>query len=787
MSAQNLARLLGSRRALLIGAPLTPAERSLHAQLQRSAGALQQADTDAEMQALAAEPDDDRLAVVFAPALLDAALIDTLARNGCRGIVWAHDTPVPPALLQAARPHQLRFIGPRSAGFFQSGGLTAGAFARVPQRGGIALITQSGSIAAAAVDWAIGRGIGLSWAISTGAEADVDLADCLDAAALDPATRAVILQVGRIRGGRKFISAARACARLKPVVVLQSRVGGREGLSGPDPVRSAAFARAGLVECATLDGLFDALAAMARLPERREARVLTLGNGAGMCALGVDAVLQHGLGLWPCDDETFAAVHTLATRARRLEGALDIGSLEPATLAEVCRLLLARDSLDYLLLMHSPSLEAAHAPYVEALVAAQLGPRLVTIWLGLETAVPAMRRAGEAGLNTFGTADRAARAIHYRWLHQRTRELLMQTPPHRERRDFHQGDAHLELLAALAGDDRALSQDAVHRVLDDYGIAPLGGTAIGGRFELRIRRHHELGSYLDVTTYGTLLHSATAIAFPPLDPLLVQRMIEAMQISLTPPIQAALARELLALAQLALDQPAVSALRVSLRPDPQGVLRRDAAAEIELDANPPPAALRLILPPYPEQLRRPIVLRDGSRYRVRPILPEDEPALIKLLESLRPEDLRLRFFTMIRHFSHEMAARMTQIDYDRELVLAVETDDAEARFCAMAHLVLEPYGDRAEFAILVDHHHTGHGLGRRLMDELLNYARSRGLHIVYGDVLDENESMLALARRLGFKVRYHPEERGARRVEIDLRRVVAAEAPHPRLDTLRSD
>ncbi|WP_428311734.1 GNAT family N-acetyltransferase [Hydrocarboniphaga sp.] len=773
MSAQNLERLLRSRAVLAVGEPGTPQEQSLLRRLGATAESLEQVHSKAQLHAQLKLAALQRLVVVFDARLIGPRVIAALAESGCRGLVWPSADPIPELVLQAARPHRLRFLGPRSGGFFQGNGLSAGEFPPDMAAGSLALITQSGSIAAAAIDWANGRRIGFSFAVTTGAEADADIADFLDVAALDPNTRAVILQVGAVRGGRKFMSAARACARLKPVVVLQSRLGGREALSGADPVRSAAFERAGLVECLTLDGMFDALTALARIPAvdrgGEPVRVITIGNGAGLCALGVDAVLRYQLALGSCSDETFAQIAQHAPRARRLEGAIDAGPADPQALTELCRALLADGRSDYVLLVHSPQLDAAHRLHVDALLAAQLGSKLVTVWLGMKTAIDARRRSTEAGLATFVTAGQAARALRYRWLHGRTRELLMQTPPPSERAAVDCEAARALLAAAIAREHGVLDADGADALLQLYRLPPSSAAVVlAQRFVLSIERHTEIGTHLTITAVSGLLQSTTGRAFPPLDGLLAQRMLEALELTLPAAMRPPLLQALSALSQMALDLPMLAQLRIVLAFDADGALHRVGSGAVQVDAQPPPERQRLILAPYPEDLSCVVVSRRGS-YRLRAIRPEDEPALLTLLQRLRPDDVRMRFFAAIRYFSHEMAARMTQIDYDRELVLVAEAEAEPGLISAVAHLVIDAYGDSGEFALLVHHDHAGSGLGRLLMQQLLAHGRRQGLHSIHGDVLRQNTPMLGLARSLGFVLRGPYDEPDSVRVEIDLR------------------
>lgn len=774
MSAQNLEAMLGSRKTLLIGTPRTPLERAIATRLAATSTYLVRAEDASELrECLRLPAAADALAVVIDAALINASTVSALASARCRGIVWAAADSIADELLHAARPHRLRFLGPRTAGFWKLDGLSAGAFPCGLGGGQLALIAQSGSIAAAAVDWAAGRGIGFSWAVTTGAEQDADLADFLDLAALDPATSAVILQLGRIRGGRKFMSAARACARVKPVVVLQSRLAGSECGRTADPVRSAAFARAGLVECETLDMLFDALSALALVPARASARVLVAGNGAGVCALGIDAALRSGLALAQCSAEHFGSVRGRAPRARRLNGAVDLGAIEPDGLAQICETLLDDPEVDYLLLVHSPSLDSAHQPYVQALRKLRPDPRLVTVWLGLESATSARRSAIEAGLASFATADQAARAIHYRWLHRRTRELLMQTPPPRQTPGTDCRSAAALVEAALRRGESRLGEQQAAQLLACYGLpsTPLRAQHPACWFELTLARHAELGMHLSLSAGCGPLRSAVAYGFAPLDGLLARRMLEVLKLpddtSFTAAMQDTLCASLLVLSDIALELPDVASLRIRLGVDALGTRQLASAAEIGIEAA-APERQRLMLAPYPTSLVKTVTTHGGRVYRLRPIRPEDEPMVVALLERMRPEDVRLRFFASIRYFSHAMSARMTQIDYDRELVIAAEDPEQPGALCALAQLVLGPYGVSGEFAIMVHHAHAGAGLGHVLMDELLDYGRRRGLHRICGDVLRENTPMLALAQELGFSKQPHADEPDCWRVEISL-------------------
>jgi RimJ/RimL family protein N-acetyltransferase/succinyl-CoA synthetase alpha subunit len=765
MTIRNLEAYFKPRRVVILGQASHPSAAALIDNLRRTAPELIAAPAGP-----AAEP--GALGIVADPAALDEAVLEQLAAQGCRSLIWPHPARPDTALLQAARRHTTRLLGPRSPGILHPAQrLAAADLPGLPLGGSLALIAQSQSVAAAAIDWATGRRLGFSWVAVTGGESDVDIADLLDYAALDPATRAVAIEVGRIRGARKFMSAARACARAKPVVTLQTRLADWYG-KGADPVRSAAFARAGMVECLSLPALFDAFAALHRLPALRSARVLVVSNGSGICALGVDAVLRNGLQAAEPDAAAWERLRALVPALKKLGGGVDIGEPGLDLTIAALRACLADPAVDVVLFIRSPHGGHSHEAVARALAQAQFDQRLLTVWLGLETALPARRYSADAGLATFTSADAAARAVRYRWLYARNRELLTQTPPRGPAPPLTCADTAARLRQLLDQGKNQLRGAEAARLLAGYGLDSRAA-ASGLRLEVRAQRHSELGMHLAVSLAQPGFAAPTGHGFAPLDPLLARRMLA--DAGLRADVETAAAElEALALAlvrvgQLVLDQPLLAELHLRLAARGGTVACLQGATLLLLDGEPPAERARLALAPYPAALVH-VLARGGERYQVRPVRPDDEPALIRLLQSLDPETVRLRFFAYIRHFSHDLAARMTQIDYDRELALVILPEGQPDRLVGMGTLAADPDGARAEFAVLVDQAHCGRGLGRHLLEEFLLRAREQGIGVVFGEVLAENATMIGLARALGFSVRALPDDPGVVHVE----RAVAA-------------
>jgi len=210
---------------------------------------------------------------------------------------------------------------------------------------------------------------------------------------------------------------------------------------------------------------------------------------------------------------------------------------------------------------------------------------------------------------------------------------------------------------------------------------------------------------------------------------------------------------LIRLGQLAADQPEIRELDINpLLADAAGIIALDARLRVAPTYG--PSTTKLAIAPYPQHLETAERLRDGTSLRVRPLRPEDEPMLHDLAAHMSHEDLRLRFFTPVRGLTHTVAARLSQLDYDRELALLAEHDVA----VGVAHFFADPDNFRAEYAIAVRSDWKGRGVGYLLMKRLIYIAGQRGIGELVGEVLRENEPMLQMCRELGFTIVSDPRD-----------------------------
>jgi len=168
-----------------------------------------------------------------------------------------------------------------------------------------------------------------------------------------------------------------------------------------------------------------------------------------------------------------------------------------------------------------------------------------------------------------------------------------------------------------------------------------------------------------------------------------------------------------------------------------------------------------------QQWQRHLVLGDGWRIFVRPIRPDDDVLIRDLLAHVSKEDLRLRFFDSIKEFSDQFIARLTQLDNARAMAF-VAIDEVSGETLGVVRLHTDSSREAGEYAVLVRSDLKGRGLGWALMQLIIEYAKSRGLSRIYGQILQENSVMLKMCRELGFRVTTDAEDRGVYDVTLAL-------------------
>ena len=354
--------------------------------------------------------------------------------------------------------------------------------------GDLALISQSGAVAAALGAWATGRGVGFSGLVSAGAMADVDFAALLDYFATDEATRAILLFIEMIGDVQAFMSAARAAARAKPVVVLRSSSEARRvpagthagALATPDAVFDAACLRAGLLQVGDIDSLFDAAEALGRIKPFRGGRLAIVANGAGVGQLAVRRLHAFGGDAAIFDAPTQDALRQILPDTVAPENPLDIGGdADPARLSAVLDIVLASKAVDAAMVIHAPTALSqaqgsaqAVAGAVRAARANTFAPKPVfAVWYAPTAETDAIFEQARVPHYTRGAVAGFQHLV--RW--SQAREFLMSAPPSLPA-DFvpdapaARAIVDTALAGAALGERRRLGPEAAARLLDAYAI-----------------------------------------------------------------------------------------------------------------------------------------------------------------------------------------------------------------------------------------------------------------------------------------------------------------------------
>jgi acetyltransferase len=397
-------------------------------------------------------PDVPDIAVIAVPAPAVPDAVAAVAQKGTAVavIITAGLGHGPGSLAercaQTARAAGLRLVGPNCLGVLASHAkLNASFAASMPPQGTLALISQSGAIAAGLVEWASARGVGFSAMVSIGDSIDVDFADLLDYFAMDRGTRAILLYVESIRDARKFMSAARAAARAKPVLVIKS---GRHAqgakaalthtgaLAGSDAVYDAAFRRAGLLRVFDLDELFAAAETLGHLTTLGGKRLAILTNGGGVGVLAVDRLVELGGELAGISPDIMKNLNAALPPIWSHANPADIaGDADAARYAIALEQLLEDEANDAVLVMNVPTALSSPADAAKSVVAVAAKDRakrsppkpIFAMWMGESDA--SAKAFEDAGIPSYATETAAVYGFTHLVRYQAARNLLMAVPP----------------------------------------------------------------------------------------------------------------------------------------------------------------------------------------------------------------------------------------------------------------------------------------------------------------------------------------------------------------------
>ncbi len=504
MSVLNLERLLKPKSVALIGAsdkegslgrlvmrnlleggfqgpiwPVNPKYRTVH-------------DRDAypDIASLPATPD---LAAICTPAPTLPGLIAELGEHGVKAaVVLSAGTNVEDEegktieqrMLEAARPHGVRILGPNCIGLLLPNiGLNASFAHTYSLPGRLALISQSGALCTTLIDWTKSRGIGFSHFISLGNSADVDFGDLLNYLSGDSKTSGILLYVESIKEARKFMSAARATARNKPVIVIKAgrvKEGARAAashtgaLAGSDDIFDSAIRRAGMLRVYSIEDLFAAAETLARARPIAGNRLVILTNGGGPGVLATDALVSRGGRLAELAEETVEALNACLPPTWSKDNPVDIiGDGGAERYANALGALIPDPHYDAILVMLVPSAVVDNEEVARTVTEQirHIRKPVLTCWMGEEAVHKARKHFENEGVPSYETPDAAVNAFLQMYEYQDNQNTLFETPPSvPEEFRWNYDDAAAVITAALEDEREILSEAEAKQVLQAYGV-----------------------------------------------------------------------------------------------------------------------------------------------------------------------------------------------------------------------------------------------------------------------------------------------------------------------------
>ena len=890
MSIRNLDKMFRPRSIAVIGASARP--KSVGAALMTNlmnggfdgpimpvnpkATALHGIMTYKDVASLPLMPD---LAVIATPPDTIPGLVDELGRRGTRAAVIltagfaegeaAAGKARSAQMLAAARPYLMRIVGPNCLGIAVPGvGLNATFAPAALLPGNIAFLTQSGAMATTVLDWALPRGIGFSAIVSMGDMSDVDFGDLLDYFALDEATHAILIYAEGITQARKFMSAARRTARIKPIIVVKSgraEEGARAAsshtgaLAGADVVYDAAFRRAGMLRVNEVEELFDAAATLARMSPQRGNRLAIVTNGGGAGVLATDRLIEEGGKLATLSPDVIAKLNAVLPPTWSHANPIDlIGDADAGRYANSVSILIDDPGNDALLVAYCPTAIGSSAEAAKGLIGVlsksnAAKKNVFACWMGAATVAEGRAQLIDAQLPDFETPERAVRAFMYLVRYRQNQDLLLETPtagqPSQEidlerarglirqalddRREWldpaevaaflacynipfartqavpdakSAADAARQMNAPVALKIR--SRDVVHKS-DVGGVAlnlasPAEVAAAAARMNEKILQAlpkarlegfivqemiHRPSAYELIAgvstdpTFGPVIlfgQGGTAVEIvrdkslelPPLNRPLARAQIERTRIAaLLKGYRDRPAADidgvvgvLVQLSQIVADHGEVTEIDINpLLCDARGVIAVDC--RIRVRASDVSAQSRLAIRPYPERLETEIRTPEGQVYKVRPIKPEDEPALRRFAEEVDTQDLWHGFFAPLRDRTHETAARLSQIDYDREMTLVAWEAD---RVAGLVRSLADADRDASECAVIIRRDLRQKGMAKQLLQALLSTIAILGIRKAVLIFPSDETRMLNIAADMAFAVGPMPAETALLRATKDL-------------------
>ncbi len=817
------------------------------------------------------------LAVICTPAITVPDIIDQCGKLGVKGAIiltagfsegGAEGKALEKKLIESAAQYGLRFIGPNCLGAMRPGiGFNATFNRGIAKPGRLALVSQSGALCTAILDWATVNDVGFSCVVSMGASADVDFGEILDFLVHDPQTESILLYIEGIRHARSFMSALRAAARIKPVIAVkvgrhaagmkaaQSHTG---ALVGVDDVFDAALKRAGVVRVESVTQLFAVAKALTSRYRKCGNRLAIVTNAGGPGVIATDRAADLGLTLAELSEETLAVLNQALPPTWSHGNPVDvIGDATAERYGDAIAACLKDENVDGVLTILTPQAMTAPTEVAEKLIAlANCNSKpLLACWMGEAQVAEARKLLAQARIPQYRSPELAVETFSFIAAFYRNQKMLMQLPEplsHHADPDTegarllienvmaegrtilsemesksllsafripvaqtivartsadalmiaqqlgypvamkihspditHKSDVGgVRLNLANGPEVRAAYHDMLDRVrkmrpdarIEGVAIQPMVKKPNGRELMVGIVSDPVFGPIITFGAGGTAVEvlSDRAVSLPPLNQHLVENLISGTRVSrmlgtfrnLPAVDMDALETLLLRVSEMVCELPWIKEMDINpLIIDENGALAADARVIIGPVTPSADRYAHMAIGPYPAHLVTHWQLEDGYDVTLRPMRPEDAELVQSFVRAMSEQSRYFRFMDAMRELSPSMLSNLTQIDYDREMALvATVVEGGKEIQIGVSRYAINPDGKSCEFALAVADDWQSRGVGRKLMDRLMEVARERGLELIEGDVLARNANMIDLARSMDFAIESVADDPGLRKM-----------------------
>lgn len=815
-------------------------------------------------------PKTPDLAVITTGAKLVPQIIKECGEAGINGIIimsagFKEAGPEGKALeeqvmAEKAKFPDMRVIGPNCLGVIVPNlHMNVSFAANMPKSGHVAFISQSGALCTSVLDWALEENLGFSYFVSIGNSMDVNFGDLIDYFGQDPNTRSIVLYVESISQARSFMTAARAFARKKPIIVYKAgrfpesakaAASHTGAMASEDNIYDAVFRRAGIARVYDIGDIFDFTDLIGRKRISKGNNLAIFTNAGGPGDMATDTLIHNKGELCKLSDVTMQELNDYLPPFWSHGNPVDVlGDATPERFTKATQIVLKDENVDAVLVILTP--QAMTDPTNTAKEIAKLSENtskpIMAAWLGGKSMREGIEIFNHSGIAVFETPEQAIRAFMTLVRYSRNLEALFETPEDipvsftYDRKKLRE-----EFVNHIFTKGKILSEDDSKAILKGYGInttapvlakdeeeavkvaeevgypvvmkiqskdithksdfggvalnlenedmiratyktmissisnkfpdAKLDGVTIQSMIEtkdaveliLGIKKDPVFGTTLLVGMGGTEaeLFKDTTLGFPPLNERLAHRMLESLKIypllkgyrGSEPKNIAKIVEVMIRMSYLAADYPEIEELDIN----PIIVTQDDAIAldaRVVIDQEMVGKELtefsHLVLHPYPEKYVQQSELSDGTPMILRPIKPEDEPLWLELLGSCSKESIYSRFRYNFHYDSHEIATQFCFIDYAREIAIVAEVEaEGRKQLIGVGRLISDPDHETVEYAVLIADKWQHRDLGTILTKYCMEIANNWNLKKIIAQTTTDNKPMLAVFRKLGFKMNF---------------------------------